>query len=212
MKKTWSIVKVLTFALFLGIMMISCCEKVELEISPTNATLVIGQYCGMEGVGTWTKGGTIMIEGVNDWESSNPEIVTVNRTTGVAQAKSVGSAEIEAFYRGVSKKCNINVTDQGYICFDSNDTIYVQAGDTAQFSFEASNGLTPHVEDEYYCTLGSIWIDNSTIISGSIGSGVVNTITTMKIFGKNEGNTNLRLSNDIVHINERVPIRVLWHE
>lgn len=155
-------------------------------------------------------------EGDYLWESSDSTIVSVNNETVHANAK--GTATISATLNGVTGTCFINVSEGND--FTVPDEIDLKVGESKEITISSRGGkfnIKGQVNDVYYAESVPVYL-----------SGIVPVCTNepedfdqidqftpeykyegIKLTGKHEGTTSLRIYVDEIGFDKLIPVTVL---
>ncbi len=92
---------------------VSAGKIIELQITPTGPTLVVGQRLAMQAVAIFDDGTNQNVSVMTTWQSDKPAVADVSnaQARGQATALSPGSAMVTAFYMGQMAATTVTVTD-----------------------------------------------------------------------------------------------------
>lgn len=152
----------------------------RIRIFPRNPAVFIGENPSFIAIGIYDNGTTKEITTQVNWTSSEPQIATIGRHTGLARARTSGDTKIRAHLNGIHDTTTLHVTStilQSIEVFPPNATIY--AGFTEQFTAIGtySNGSTQDI------TSTVTWTSNiptiASIDSNGVATGHITGISTI---------------------------------
>jgi hypothetical protein len=142
---------------------------VEIQITPVNPTMNIGEYGGLGATAVYSNATTRNISRDAQWSSSNTMVVEVNssRMGAYTEAIGAGMAVITATFQGISATSTFTVNDAAVVSLSIDPIIWTApVGDDRRFSVQAfySNGSSQDI------TWMANWSSSDSSVA-SVGGG-----------------------------------------
>jgi len=146
-------------------------QLTQLDISPLNPAINLGQKQQFTAIGTYSDQSTIDVTNLVLWKSDAPLIVSVSNaasSVGLSTSLDIGSATISASFQGLSAKALINVDPAALISINLTPTsATLKVGQTQQFEASAIYTDGP-VNITTRATWSSIDVNVASVLGGLV--------------------------------------------
>ncbi|MBI5502017.1 MAG: Ig-like domain-containing protein [Deltaproteobacteria bacterium] len=161
---------------------------VSVALTPSAATIGVGDEQAFAARAIWTDGSTQNVTGTCVWSSDDPYVATVD-ATGVASGISPGTAEVSCTFEGVSGAASLTVADIGFIeVIVEPPYATICPGDTAVFTARRffDDGTDEDLTDIAVWASSDEWV--ATVDGGFVTGVGMGTATVTATFGGVESN------------------------